>query len=54
MPKSSTKRKHEEYFEAERIADEKKIGSELFYLVKWKGVNASGQPWEPTWVGNKR
>ncbi|CAG8593272.1 6428_t:CDS:2 [Paraglomus occultum] len=49
MPKSSTKRKHEEYFEAERIADEKKIGSELFYLVKWKGLDSSGQPWKPTW-----
>ncbi|CAG8614629.1 16802_t:CDS:2 [Dentiscutata erythropus] len=37
------------YYEAERILDEKLMGDELYYSIKWKGIDESGKPWTPTW-----
>ncbi|CAG8635381.1 7440_t:CDS:2 [Cetraspora pellucida] len=37
------------YYEAERILDEKLMGDELYYSIKWKGIDESGKPWAPTW-----
>ncbi|CAG8579459.1 16722_t:CDS:2 [Gigaspora margarita] len=37
------------YYEAERILDEKLMGDELYYSIKWKGIDECGKPWAPTW-----
>ncbi|CAG8513086.1 35649_t:CDS:2 [Racocetra persica] len=37
------------YYEAERILDEKLMGDELYYSIKWKGIDENGKPWTPTW-----
>lgn len=39
-----------QYYEAERILEEKIMGEEKFYLIKWKGMDHNKRPWEPTWV----
>jgi hypothetical protein len=39
-----------QYYEAERILDEKVNGENTLYLIKWKGMDQTGKPWEPTWV----
>ncbi|RIA95389.1 hypothetical protein C1645_489168 [Glomus cerebriforme] len=38
-----------QYYEAERILDEKVMGDKLHYLIKWKGFDQTGKPWDPTW-----
>ncbi|CAI2178417.1 10773_t:CDS:2 [Funneliformis geosporum] len=46
MPQNTTAN---QYFEAERILDERTTEDTTFYLIKWKGMNNNGKPWEPTW-----
>ncbi|CAG8751461.1 9549_t:CDS:2, partial [Funneliformis caledonium] len=38
-----------QYYEAERIIDEKVTDETTFYLVKWKGMDKNKRPWKPTW-----
>ncbi|CAG8447438.1 3198_t:CDS:2 [Acaulospora morrowiae] len=37
------------YYEADRIIDEKLIGDDWYYYIKWKGMDENGKPWSPTW-----
>ncbi|CAG8442930.1 3897_t:CDS:10 [Acaulospora colombiana] len=37
------------YYEADRIIDEKMIGDDWYYYIKWKGMDENGKPWNPTW-----
>lgn len=43
-----------QYYEAERILEEKIMGEEKFYKIKWKGMDHNKRPWEPTWVFIKK
>ncbi|CAG8511670.1 16070_t:CDS:2 [Acaulospora morrowiae] len=44
---------HKDFWEAERILDEKKENGESLVLIKWLGVDSNGNPWQPTWEPEK-
>ncbi|GBB97331.1 hypothetical protein RclHR1_02970006 [Rhizophagus clarus] len=46
MPQNTTAN---QYYEAEAILDERMIGEKKSYLIKWKGSDQNGKPWDPTW-----
>ena len=37
------------FWEADKILNEKRLKGERHFLIKWKGVDAQGEEWKPSW-----
>ena len=44
---SSVQQQQQEFYEVEKILNERTNGNKLEYLVKWKGYDESQNSWEP-------